>query len=152
MRLFSASASPSPVLGANSLLASERSVAEFETKTQPQTILWLSSEDLERGARAWWPALLCLQGLWTMRRLLARRRNGPRRQSGVPAALVGLGWRSLSCGGVALFSPVLFDLPMSTVHHTSMQALNRELVKLCSHPPQQALSVWRLHGRRQKAL
>ena len=61
-------------------------------------------------------------------------------------------WRSLSCGGVALFGSVLFGLPMSTVHLTQMQALNRELGKLCSDPPQQALSVCRLHARLLKAL
>ncbi len=70
----------------------------------------------------------------------------------VPGGLLGLGWRSLSCGGVALFGSVLFGLPMSTVHLAQMQALNRELGKLCSAPPQQALSVCRLHARLLKAL
>lgn len=120
------------------------------SKTQPQKILWLSSEGVERGPQAWRPALVCLQGLWPMRRLLARR-DCPGQQRAVPASSVGLGWRSLSCGGVAVFGSVLFGLPMSTVHLTQMQALNRELGKLCSDPPQQALSVCRLHARLLKA-
>ena len=120
-------------------------------KTEPQKILWLSSECLDQGPRAWRPALLCVQGLWTMRRLLGRR-HGPGQQGGVSASLLGLGWRSLSCGGVALFGSVLFGLPMSTVDLTQLKALNRELGKLCSDPPQQALSVCRLHARLLKAL
>ena len=54
---------------------------------------------------------------------------------------------SVTCGGVALFGSVLFGLPMSTLHLVQMQALNRELGKLCSDPPQKALSVCRLHAR-----
>ena len=76
----------------------------------------------------------------------------PKRWGLQAARPLGLGWQSLSCGGVALFGSVLFGLPMSTVHLAQMQALNRELGKVCSAPPQQALSVCRLHARLLKAL
>jgi hypothetical protein len=59
---------------------------------------------------------------------------------------------SLTCGGVALFGSVLFGLPMTTYHLGQMQALNRELGKLCSDPPQKALIVCRLHARLLKDL
>ncbi|MEB3200442.1 MAG: hypothetical protein VKK62_07945 [Synechococcaceae cyanobacterium] len=35
----------------------------------------------------------------------------------------------------------------SAGHLADMQALNRELGKLCSHPPSQARTVCRLHAR-----
>ena len=59
---------------------------------------------------------------------------------------------SLTCGGFALFGSVLFGLPMTTYHLSQMQALNRELGKLCGDPPQKALSVCRLHARLLKDL
>ncbi|MEI6029707.1 MAG: hypothetical protein WCQ20_00910 [Synechococcaceae cyanobacterium ELA739] len=59
---------------------------------------------------------------------------------------------SLTFGGVALFGSVLFGLPMTTHHMGEMQALNRELGKLCSDPPQKALNVCRLHARLLKDL
>ena len=50
--------------------------------------------------------------------------------------------------GVALFSTVLLSLPLMSAHHLAqLQALNRELGKLCSNPPHQALNVCRLHAR-----
>ncbi|MFN9693085.1 MAG: hypothetical protein ACK52U_07335 [Synechococcaceae cyanobacterium] len=52
----------------------------------------------------------------------------------------------LSGGGVALFGAVLMSLP-SAGQLTEMQALNRELGKLCSSPPPQARTVCRLHAR-----
>jgi hypothetical protein len=51
------------------------------------------------------------------------------------------------CGGLALFGTVLMSLPLSTHHLAQLQALNRELGKLCSNPPRQALNVCRLHAR-----
>ena len=60
----------------------------------------------------------------------------------------GLVFGSLTCSGFALFGSVLFGLPMTTYHYSQMQALNRELGKLCGdHPPQKALSVCRPHAR-----
>ncbi|MFZ0408616.1 MAG: hypothetical protein WAM11_10970 [Cyanobium sp.] len=59
---------------------------------------------------------------------------------------------SLTCGGFALFGSVLCGLPMITDHLAQMQSLNRELGKLCSDPPQKALSVCRLHARLLKDL
>jgi hypothetical protein len=52
----------------------------------------------------------------------------------------------LTGGGVALFGGLLFSLP-SAGRLTEMQALNRELGKLCSNPPPQARTVCRLHAR-----
>ncbi|MFO7629084.1 MAG: hypothetical protein R6W06_06125 [Prochlorococcaceae cyanobacterium] len=54
--------------------------------------------------------------------------------------------------GAALFSAVLLSLPLSTAHLGQLQALNRELGKLCSSPPREALSVCRLHSRLVSAL
>jgi len=50
-------------------------------------------------------------------------------------------------GGVLLFSLALFGVPMSGLQLAQMQALNRELGKLCNDPPRQALNVCRLHAR-----
>ncbi len=61
----------------------------------------------------------------------------------------GVGLRraaGLSCGGVAMFGAVLMSLP-SAGQLTEMQALNRELGKLCSNPPPKARTVCRLHAR-----
>lgn len=54
--------------------------------------------------------------------------------------------------GLALFGSVLLPLPLSTTSLTQMQALNRELGKLCSNPPHQALNVCRIHARLVNAL
>lgn len=51
-------------------------------------------------------------------------------------------------GGMALFSALLLSLPLLSANHLAqLQALNRELGKLCSDPPQQAHNVCRLHAR-----
>ncbi|MEB3361483.1 MAG: hypothetical protein VKI42_05090 [Synechococcaceae cyanobacterium] len=52
----------------------------------------------------------------------------------------------LTGGGVALFGAALLSLP-SAGQLTEMQALNKELGKLCSNPPPQARTVCRLHAR-----
>ena len=52
----------------------------------------------------------------------------------------------LTGGGVVLFGTALFSLP-SAGQLSEMQALNKELGKLCSNPPPQALTVCRLHAR-----
>lgn len=53
----------------------------------------------------------------------------------------------LAAGGVALFSLGMLGLPMSGLQLAQMQALNRELGKLCNDPPQKALIVCRLHAQ-----
>jgi len=50
-------------------------------------------------------------------------------------------------GGLLLFSISLLGLPLSGTHLAQFEALNRELGKLCSKPPPQALNVCRLHAR-----
>lgn len=52
----------------------------------------------------------------------------------------------LTGGGVAVFGAALFSLP-SAGQLSEMQALNKELGKLCANPPPQALTVCRLHAR-----
>ena len=52
----------------------------------------------------------------------------------------------LALGGLFLVSPVA-SLPMG-----EMQALNRELGRLCSDPPREALAVCRIHARLVRAL
>ena len=49
--------------------------------------------------------------------------------------------------GVVLFSGLLLGLPVTPHTMAQMQALNRELGKLCSNPPRQALNVCRIHAR-----
>jgi hypothetical protein len=56
--------------------------------------------------------------------------------------------RLLSLGlGVVLLTTPLAGLPLS-----ELQALNRELGRLCSDPPREALTVCRLHARLVRAL
>ncbi|MFM7314788.1 MAG: hypothetical protein ACKO0M_16775 [Cyanobium sp.] len=59
---------------------------------------------------------------------------------------------SLAGGGVLLFSLSLFGMPMSGLQLAQMQALNRELGKLCSDPPKQALHVCRIHAQLVRSL
>lgn len=59
---------------------------------------------------------------------------------------------ALTGSGVLLFSLSLFGLPMSGLHLAQMQALNRELGKLCNDPPREALSVCRLHAQLVRSL
>lgn len=58
----------------------------------------------------------------------------------------------LGGSGLALFSGLLVGLPLNPHHLVQMQALNRELGKLCSSPPPQAISVCRIHARLVQAL
>ncbi|MFM8258699.1 MAG: hypothetical protein ACKN83_02585 [Vulcanococcus sp.] len=56
--------------------------------------------------------------------------------------------RLLSLGvGVLLLSTPMAGLPLS-----ELQALNRELGRLCSDPPREALTVCRLHARLVRGL
>jgi hypothetical protein len=59
---------------------------------------------------------------------------------------------SLALPGMALFSGFLLGLPLTPHTMAQMQALNRELGKLCSNPPRQALNVCRIHARLVDAL
>ncbi len=59
---------------------------------------------------------------------------------------------ALTGGGVLLFSLSLLGVPMSGLHLSQMQALNRELGKLCNAPPRQALNVCRLHAQLVRGL
>ena len=59
---------------------------------------------------------------------------------------------ALTGGGVLLFSLSLLGMPMSGLHLSQMQALNRELGKLCNDPPPQAMTVCRLHAQLVRGL
>ncbi|MEY3463517.1 MAG: hypothetical protein RLZZ468_1295 [Cyanobacteriota bacterium] len=63
-------------------------------------------------------------------------------------------WRALPMNrtGMALMSAVLLGLPMSSFQLNQLQALNRELGRLCSSPPPQALSVCRIHAQLVRSL
>lgn len=54
--------------------------------------------------------------------------------------------------GLALMSAVLFGLQMNSLHLNQLQALNRELGKLCADPPRQAITVCRLHANLVRSL
>ncbi|ABI47335.1 hypothetical protein [Synechococcus sp. CC9311] len=46
-----------------------------------------------------------------------------------------------------VLSGAFFALPIAGLPMTELQALNRELGRLCSEPPREALSVCRIHAR-----
>ncbi len=48
--------------------------------------------------------------------------------------------------GMVLMSTLLLGMPLSSFHLGQIQALNRELGRLCSNPPREALSVCRIHA------
>jgi len=52
----------------------------------------------------------------------------------------------LALGGVLLATPIA-SLPMD-----ELQALNRELGRLCNDPPREALAVYRIHARLVRVL
>jgi hypothetical protein len=47
---------------------------------------------------------------------------------------------------------LLLSMPMSGLPMAELQALNRELGRLCMDPPREALTVCRLHARLVRAL
>jgi hypothetical protein len=47
---------------------------------------------------------------------------------------------------MVLMSTLLLGMPLSSFHLGQIQALNRELGRLCSNPPREALSVCRIHA------
>jgi len=49
--------------------------------------------------------------------------------------------------GAALFGLAFLMLPISFQHIGQLEELNRELGKLCTNPPRQAISVCRLHAQ-----
>ena len=48
---------------------------------------------------------------------------------------------------LAFLSRDFFGLPIAGLPVTKLQALNRELGRLCSQPPRETLSVCRIHAR-----
>ncbi len=46
-----------------------------------------------------------------------------------------------------LLSGAFFGLPIARLPMSELQALNRELGRLCNQPPREALSVCRIHAR-----
>ena len=52
----------------------------------------------------------------------------------------------LALGGLLLAAP-MYPLPMG-----ELQALNRELGRLCNDPPREAIAVCRIHARLVRAL
>jgi hypothetical protein len=62
--------------------------------------------------------------------------------------LCSFGPRLWSFGLAAL----LLSAPMAGLPIAELQALNRELGRLCSDPPREALTVCRLHARLVRAL
>ena len=65
-------------------------------------------------------------------------------------------WASPCYGGARLCSfslgALLVSVPMAGLPLAALQALNRELGRLCSDPPREALTVCRLHARLVRAL
>ncbi|MFN9872815.1 MAG: hypothetical protein ACK55E_15455 [Cyanobacteriota bacterium] len=61
-------------------------------------------------------------------------------------------WITGTCTGVVLFGSTLLGLPLNSYHLAQVQALNRELGKLCTAPPRQAMTVCRIHARLVNAL
>ena len=57
--------------------------------------------------------------------------------------------RQLLCFGLGA---LLLSTPMAGLPLAELQALNRELGRLCNDPPREALAVCRLHARLVRAL
>ena len=60
--------------------------------------------------------------------------------------------RLLSLLPMAMGSLLLVSGPLITLSMDDVQALNRELGRLCSDPPREALAVCRIHARLVRAL
>jgi hypothetical protein len=65
---------------------------------------------------------------------------------------VGMALRPFHSMVPAALGAVLLNLPMSSLPLGELQALNRELGRLCSSPPKEALTVCRLHARLVRTL
>ena len=63
-----------------------------------------------------------------------------------PRARLNLAPALQACGGLLIYGASLLGLPLSTAHIAQFEALNRELGKLCTKPPQEALTeIGRAH-------
>jgi hypothetical protein len=60
--------------------------------------------------------------------------------------------RLLSLLPMALGGLLITTSPLVGLSHDDLQALNRELGRLCSDPPRQALAVCRIHARLVRTL
>ncbi len=60
--------------------------------------------------------------------------------------------RLLSLLPVALGGLLITTGPLMGMSHDDLQALNRELGRLCSDPPRQAIAVCRIHARLVRAM
>jgi hypothetical protein len=54
--------------------------------------------------------------------------------------------------GIVLMSTMLMGMPLSSFHLGQIQALNRELGRLCSNPPREAITVCRIHATLVRSL
>jgi hypothetical protein len=53
---------------------------------------------------------------------------------------------------MVLMSTMMLGMPLSSFHLGQIQALNRELGRLCGNPPREALSVCRIHAALVRSL
>ena len=85
--------------------------------------------------------------------LSAARRGGAAAEASADAVQLHAAL-PLVLGSLLVAMPVatLPGLPVAGLPLGEMQALNRELGRLCTDPPRQALSVCRIHARLVKAL
>jgi hypothetical protein len=54
--------------------------------------------------------------------------------------------------GMVLMSTMLLGMPLTSFHLGQIQALNRELGRLCSNPPREAITVCRIHSTLVRSL
>jgi hypothetical protein len=54
--------------------------------------------------------------------------------------------------GLVFMSTMLLGMPLSSFHLGQIQALNRELGRLCSNPPREAVTVCRIHAALVRSL
>lgn len=60
--------------------------------------------------------------------------------------------RTWASPGAVLMSTLLVGMPLSSIHLGQIQALNRELGRLCGNPPREAISVCRIHAKLVRSL
>jgi hypothetical protein len=53
---------------------------------------------------------------------------------------------------MVLMSTMLLGMPLTSFHLGQIQALNRELGRLCSNPPREAITVCRIHSTLVRSL
>jgi hypothetical protein len=54
--------------------------------------------------------------------------------------------------GLVLMSSLLMGMPLTSFHLGQIQALNRELGRLCTNPPREAITVCRIHATLVRSL